>query len=86
MPNLKLKKIISIKRVTDVIKLTLVFYFSNFLITLAGLPTANEFAGTSLVTTDPAPIVLPEPMVTPGQITVFPPIQQSLPMVMGLAI
>ena len=37
-----------------------------------------------LVTTEPAPIVQPSPMVTPGQITVLPPIQQSSPMVTGL--
>ncbi len=36
--------------------------------TRAGLPTASECGGISLVTTEPAPIVQPSPMVTPGQI------------------
>ena len=58
--------------------------YCNFRMTRAGLPTASECAGIFLVTTEPAPIVQPSPMVTPGQITVLPPIQQSSPMVTGL--
>src|SRR5579863_2836776 len=47
-------------------------------ITRAGLPTATESAGTGLVTTEPAPMVVPLP--TPA-ITIEPaPIQQSAPM------
>ena len=57
----------------------------NFLITFAGFPTANELSGMSFVTTDPAPITQPFPIVTPGQITEFPPIQQSSPIVTGYA-
>ncbi|KAI1195597.1 hypothetical protein F5X97DRAFT_241354 [Nemania serpens] len=37
----------------------------------------------SLVTTLPAPIVHPRPMVTPERTITFPPSQQSSPMVMG---
>ncbi|KAH8706178.1 hypothetical protein BGZ61DRAFT_350933, partial [Ilyonectria robusta] len=54
-------------------------------ITFAGTPTATENSGTSLVTTLPAPIVHPLPIVTPGITVVFPPIQQSSPIVMGKA-
>jgi hypothetical protein len=60
-------------------------YSFNFRITFAGLPTANEFSGISFVTTDPAPITQPLPIVIPGHITVLPPIQQSSPIVMGKA-
>ncbi|KAI0550112.1 hypothetical protein F4679DRAFT_220014 [Xylaria curta] len=38
-----------------------------------------------LVTTLPAPMVHPFPMVTPGMIVTLPPIQQSSPMTTGLA-
>jgi hypothetical protein len=38
------------------------------------------------VTTDPAPITHPFPIVIPGQITELPPIQQSSPIVMGKAL
>jgi hypothetical protein len=61
------------------------FYSINFLITLAGFPTASELSGMSLVTTEPAPIVQPFPIFTPGQIIALPPIQQSFPIVMGFA-
>jgi hypothetical protein len=56
-----------------------------FLTTLAGEPIATENGGMSLVTTLPAPIVHPFPIVIPGIITVFPPIQQSFPIVTSLA-
>jgi hypothetical protein len=38
------------------------------------------------VTTDPAPITHPFPIVILGQITELPPIQQSSPIVMGKAL
>ena len=50
------------------------------LTTLAGLPTTTAPAGTSEVTTLPAPMTAPEPMVTPGRMVQFPPIQTSSPM------
>ena len=62
---------------------TAFFYLFNSRITFAGLPTASELSGISFVTTAPAPITQPFPMMTPGQITAFPPIQQSLPIVTG---
>ena len=55
-----------------------------FLITLQGFPTAITFSGISLVTTLPAPITLPLPIVTPPQTTVFAPIQTSSSKVIGL--
>ncbi|KAF3761401.1 hypothetical protein M406DRAFT_265858, partial [Cryphonectria parasitica EP155] len=58
---------------------------STFLTTLAGLPIATLKSGTSLVTTLPAPMVQPLPMVTPGIMVTLPPIQQSSPMVTGMA-
>jgi len=57
----------------------------SVLTTRAGLPTATDRGGTSLVTTEPAPIVEPSPMVTPGRMIAPPPIQQSAPMTMALA-
>lgn len=56
---------------------------STFFTTLAGLPTTTVYAGTSFVTTLPAPTVAPRPMDTPGSMTTFPPIQTSAPMDMG---
>ena len=61
---------------------TFSFYVSRR-ITRQGLPTANESSGISCVTTLPAPITQRSPIVTPGQITVLPPIQQSAPTVTG---
>ncbi|KAI1354468.1 hypothetical protein F5Y01DRAFT_251199 [Xylaria sp. FL0043] len=46
---------------------------------------ATEKSGISFVTTLLAPIVQPLPIVTPGMMVVLPPIQQSSPMVTGLA-
>lgn len=54
-------------------------------ITRAGTPAAKVLAGMSLVTTLPAPMTQPRPMVTPGHTTTFAPNQQSLPMATGLA-
>jgi hypothetical protein len=49
-------------------------YLFNCLITLAGLPTAKELSGISFVTTDPAPITQPLPIVirTYNGITTYP--------------
>ena len=52
-------------------------------ITLQGTPAAKELAGISLVTTDPAPITAPSPMVTPGVITELDPIHTSFPITTG---
>jgi hypothetical protein len=57
----------------------------TFFTTLAGAPIATENAGISLVTTELAPIVQHRPMLTPGKIVTFPPIQQSSPIVTSLA-
>lgn len=54
-----------------------------FLMTRAGFPTATLKSGISFVTTLPAPIVTPLPMVTPGTTTTLPPSQQSSPIVIG---
>lgn len=71
---------------------SVLFYFFStgsaswtFLMTLAGDPTATENAGMLLVTTEPAPIVHPFPIVTPGRMLTLPPIQQSSPMNTGSA-
>ncbi|OTA96819.1 hypothetical protein M434DRAFT_66819, partial [Hypoxylon sp. CO27-5] len=37
----------------------------------------------SLVTTEPAPIVDPRPIVTPGRTITLPPNQQSSPIIIG---
>jgi hypothetical protein len=55
------------------------------LTTLAGEPIATEKGGISLVTTLPAPMVQPFPILIPGMMIVFPPIQQSFPIVTSLA-
>src|SRR6266702_1542470 len=44
-------------------------------ITRAGLPATTAPAGTSLVTTLPAPIVAPSPIVTPQRIVALEPIE-----------
>ena len=49
---------------------------------LAGAPAHTEYGGTSLVTTDPAPMTAPSPIVTPPIIIHFIPIHTSLPIVM----
>ncbi|KAH9219862.1 hypothetical protein DL95DRAFT_384068, partial [Leptodontidium sp. 2 PMI_412] len=49
----------------------------------AGLPATTWKAGTSLVTTLPAPTVTPRPIVTLGQTVTFPPNQQSSPTVIA---
>src|SRR5947209_18830245 len=52
---------------------------TSSLITRAGFPTATTFGGAGRVTTDPAPIVLPEP--TSAMMIADAPIQQSEPIV-----
>ncbi|SRR5699024_6264712 len=51
--------------------------------TLHGLPTAITPAGIFLVTTLPAPTILPSPTSTPPQIVTLAPSQASRPMVIG---
>lgn len=46
---------------------------SIFLMILAGLPATTWKSGTSFVTTLPAPIVQPRPMVIPGHTVTLPP-------------
>ena len=54
-------------------------------ITCAGLPTAIELAGMSRVTTEPAPIMEFEPIVTPGVTVTFAPNHTLSPIVTGEA-
>ena len=61
------------------------YFVSIYLITLHGLPTVTTFDGISFVTTDPAPIVMLSPIVTPGRIVTLPPIYTLLPIVTGPA-
>ena len=49
-----------------------------------GFPAATTPEGISWVTTLPEPMTTLLPMVTPGLMTVFPPIQTEEPMVTGL--
>lgn len=58
-------------------------FTSIFLMIRAGLPATTWKSGTSFVTTLPAPIVQPRPMVMPGNTIAFPPNQQSAPIVIG---
>jgi hypothetical protein len=51
----------------------------------AGLPTATTLAGTSFVTTAPAPITLLSPMVTPASTMAPPPSQTLSPMTIVFA-
>ena len=51
--------------------------------TLHGTPAATTPAGTSWVTTLPAPITDPAPMVTPAHTVAFAPIQTFSSMVIG---
>ena len=57
----------------------------NFLITLHGFPTATEFDGISLTTTEPAPMTTLFPIVTPESTQTFPP-NQTLSLIVGLII
>ena len=51
----------------------------NSLITLQGFPTAIQFAGIDRVTTLPALMVLPSPIMTPGNMIEPLPIQTFFP-------
>ena len=51
--------------------------------TRQGLPAATTPAGISLVTTLPAPMMQPSPMVTPISTVTFAPSHTLSPMVMG---
>src|SRR3974390_1881151 len=53
--------------------------------TRAGLPTATPCAGTSLVTTAPAPISARSPMVTPFKMIARAPINAPRPILIGRA-
>jgi hypothetical protein len=61
------------------------YYWLSCLITFAGFPQLG-IVRDIFVTTDPAPITHPFPIVILGQITELPPIQQSSPIVMGKAL
>src|SRR5712672_2506189 len=56
---------------------------SNVLIATAGFPATTVFAGTLLVTTDPAATTEFSPMVTPFRMVAFIPIQTLLLMMTG---
>lgn len=51
--------------------------------TLAGLPTATQRAGILRVTTLPAPMVVPLPISTPGNMMAPPPIHTLEPILTG---
>ncbi len=48
---------------------------STYRMIRAGFPTTTAFAGTDRVTTAPAPTIAPRPMVRPGRIVAFAPIE-----------
>ena len=52
--------------------------------TRQGLPAAMDIGGMFFVTTLPAPMTLHFPMVTPGRMTLQPPIQQPSSIVTGM--
>ena len=52
------------------------YLYHNLRFTSAGTPAAMESSGMSFVTTLPAATMQRLPMVTPGQMTTPPPIQQ----------
>lgn len=53
------------------------------LISLAGIPAAIAWGGTSLVTTQACPTAEPSPMVIPGMMIARAPIQTSFPSTIG---
>lgn len=59
---------------------------SNFLITFAGTPPTKVLGDTSFVTTDPAAMIDPLPIVTPPNIVTFAPIQHPSCMIMSLKV
>ena len=64
------------------LSLLLLFYRFDY---FTGLPTAKLLGGISLVTTLPAPMTLPSPIVTPGITDTCPPNQVLLPTTIGSA-
>ncbi|HAH1745245.1 TPA: hypothetical protein GE558_02635 [Escherichia coli] len=52
-----------------------------YLITLAGTPPTIAYGGTSLVTTEPAAMMAPVPILTPAKIVHLEPIHTSCPMI-----
>jgi hypothetical protein len=60
-------------------------FFSYFAITRHGFPAARLYGGMSFVTTLPAPITHPSPMVTPPQTTTLDASQQLSFIVIGFA-
>ena len=50
---------------------------------LAGFPITNAPAGTSFVTTEPAPILAFAPIEIPGRIVAFAPIETPFPTMVG---
>lgn len=56
---------------------------NRFFITLAGLPTATQYGGISLVTIEPAPTTAPSPIVTPERTMTLSAIQTLFPMTTG---
>lgn len=61
------------------------FYCSIVLMTFAGTPAIRLFSGIFLVTTAPAAITHPAPMVTPGITETLAPNQQLFPTLIGKA-
>ena len=61
------------------------FYCSIVLMTFAGTPAIKLFAGISLVTTAPAAITHPAPIVPPGITETLAPHQQLSPILIGKA-
>lgn len=59
-------------------------YRSIYLMTLAGTPPTIAYAGTSLVTTDPAPMIALSPIVTPERSVAFAPTHTFFPNTIGL--
>ena len=53
---------------------------NRFLRNRAGFPPTTWYGSTSFVTTEPAAIMAPLPIFTPGIMTLSRPIQTSLPM------
>ena len=62
---------------------TLQNYSPRRLINLAGMPPTTLIGSTSRVTTDPAAITEPRPMVTPASILTYAPTQTSSSITMG---
>lgn len=55
----------------------------HIFVTFAGTPPTTAFSGTFFETAAPAAITAPSPMVTPGSIVAFEPIQTLHPILIG---